>query len=72
MRFIGGIGLEIRIHQIGYNLPTAGPAILHSAFCVLHLKGVPFRGCCRSVTEGAFKCKTQNKPFRPQGAQSLL
>lgn len=28
MHFIGGIRLEICIYQIGYNLPTAGPALL--------------------------------------------
>ena len=35
MRFIGGISLEICIYQLGYNLLTAGPAILQR----LSLKG---------------------------------
>ena len=35
MPFIGGIRLEICIHQIGYKLLTAGPAILQR----LSLKG---------------------------------
>ena len=35
MHFIGGIRLEICIYQIGYNLLTAGPALLQR----LSLKG---------------------------------